>query len=72
MNYLDPTNKLFIFIGWWVNYSPFFKDNLEKTFSLMTKKRIILLKSWLAQTTKNYMIGVFDFINNKSVTYSVN
>jgi len=20
MNYLDPTNKLHIFIGWWVNY----------------------------------------------------
>jgi len=63
MNYLDPTNKLFIFIGWRVNYSPFFKDNLEKTFSLMTKKIILL---------KTYMIGVFNFINNKSVTYSVN
>jgi len=32
MNYLDSTNKLFIFIGWWVNYPPFFKGNLEKTF----------------------------------------
>jgi len=33
MNYLDSTNKLFIFIGWWVNYPPFFKGNLEKFFS---------------------------------------
>jgi len=30
INYLDPTNKLLIFIGWWVNYLPFFKDNLKK------------------------------------------
>nr|ABN09079.1 hypothetical protein MtrDRAFT_AC173289g7v1 [Medicago truncatula] len=25
MNYLDPTNKLLIFIDWWVNYPSFFK-----------------------------------------------
>jgi len=31
MHYLDPTNKLFIFIGWWASYPPFFKGNLEKT-----------------------------------------
>jgi len=32
MNYLDPINKLLIFIGWWLNYPPFFKGNLEKSF----------------------------------------
>jgi len=32
MHYLDPTNKLLIFIGWWASYPPFFKGNLEKTF----------------------------------------
>ena len=31
MKYLDPTNKLLIFIGWWVNYPPLLKGNLEKT-----------------------------------------
>jgi len=31
MNYLDPTNKLLIFIGRLVNYPPFFKSNLENT-----------------------------------------
>jgi len=31
MNYLDPTKKLLIFIGLWVNYPSFFKGNLEKT-----------------------------------------
>jgi len=30
MNYLDITNKLLIFIGWWINYPPLFKGNLEK------------------------------------------
>jgi len=35
MKYLDSTNKLLIFIGWWVNYPPLFKGNLEKTLSLI-------------------------------------
>jgi len=35
MNNLDLINKLFIFIGWWINYPPFFKSNLEKTFIKM-------------------------------------
>jgi len=35
MNYLNPTNKLLIFIDWWVNYPPLFKDNLEKTVGLI-------------------------------------
>ena len=30
MYYLDSTNKLLIFIGWWASYPPFFKGNLEK------------------------------------------
>jgi len=40
MHYLDPTNKLFIFIGWWASYPPFFKGNLEKTtnFTIVLKK----------------------------------
>jgi len=35
MHYIDPTNKLFIFIGWWASYPPFFKGNLEKTYSFI-------------------------------------
>jgi len=37
MNYVDSTNKLFIFIGWWVNYPPFFKNNREKTLTKTTE-----------------------------------
>ncbi|RHN71572.1 hypothetical protein MtrunA17_Chr2g0278301 [Medicago truncatula] len=37
MNYLDPTNKLLIFISWWVNYPPFFKGNLKKTKKKKTR-----------------------------------
>jgi len=45
MNYLDPTNKLFIFIGWWVNYPPFVKYNLEKTINKTGKMLTCALKT---------------------------
>ncbi|AES86336.1 hypothetical protein MTR_4g005870 [Medicago truncatula] len=40
MNYLDPTNKLLIFIGWWVNYSPFFKAKKRANFVIRTPSPI--------------------------------
>jgi len=42
MNYLNLTYKLLIFIGWWVNYPPFFKGNLEKTL-----KKLLINKNFI-------------------------
>jgi len=34
MHYVDPINKLLIFIGWWASHPPFLRGNLEKTLQL--------------------------------------
>ena len=53
MNYLNPTNKLLIFIGWWVNYPQFFKGNLEKT--LLFKLIYYIKNNTILTSTKNKM-----------------
>jgi len=56
MNYLDPINKLLIFIGWWVNYTPFFKGNLEKTNEERRNVKILFYDFRVFEKERGYVI----------------